>query len=255
MYIMSTIHVATRWLLITKAFIDHGDTSTTATLALLQPPLWLAVLGAVVFSVNTLIADCVLIWRCWVIWSRNWIIILLPAMCTVAGGALGFRSIAEQAAYVLNPKLDRAAFVDFATPYFALSLVTTSLATILIVFRIMTMSEPATRKSKGYGKLIEIIVESAALYSVALIVFLPFLVQKSNDDAYPQAVLAQMTGIGPTLIVARVSFGLARPEETWQSKGSSLMFGKSARSAPTATSVDLSRMDGSEGTKRDSLDV
>jgi hypothetical protein len=55
------------------------------------------------------------------------------------------------------------------------------------------MSEPTTRKSRGYGRVIEIVVESALLYSVALIVFLPFLVSKSFDDAYPQAVLAQMT--------------------------------------------------------------
>ena len=94
---------------------------------------------------------------------------------------------------MINPKLSRTSFVDFATPYFILSLVTTCLATILILFRIITMSERATRKSRGYGRVIEIVVESALLYSVALIVFLPFLVNKSFDDAYPQAVLGQMT--------------------------------------------------------------
>jgi hypothetical protein len=97
---------------------------------------------------------------------------------------------------VLNPNLDRASFVDFATPYFALSLVTTSLATGLIIVRIFTMTGRAARKSGGYGRVIEIVVESALLYSVALIIFLPFLVQGSDNDGYAQAVVAQMTVSG-----------------------------------------------------------
>ncbi|KAJ6612622.1 hypothetical protein B0H10DRAFT_2222970 [Mycena sp. CBHHK59/15] len=216
MYTLSTVHVACRWVLVKEAFIDHADTPTSTLIYLVQSPLWLTVLAAVTLTVNTLVADCVLIWRCWIVWNQDWKIVLLPLLCTLAGAGLGFRSVAEQAAYVINPNLDRNSFVDFATPYFALSLVTTALATILIITRIVTLTESATRKSRGYGCVIEVVVESALLYSVTLIVFLPFLVRASDNDGYPQAILAQMTGMAPTLIVARVSFGLTRPDETWQ---------------------------------------
>ncbi|KAJ7445651.1 hypothetical protein FB451DRAFT_1292718 [Mycena latifolia] len=264
MYTLATIHAACRWLLVKNAFIDHGDTSTTTLLYLIQPPLWLAVLPAISLTTNTLISDCVLIWRCWTVWNRNWFIVILPICCTLAGAGLGYRSIAEQAAYIINPKLDRNAFVDFATPYFSLSLVTTCLATILITFRIISMTEPAARKARGYGRIIEIVVESAILYSVSLIVFLPFLVKGSFDDGYPQAVVAQMTGIAPTLIVARVSFGLARPDETWQVPTSSLGFIGSMRSElPSthrselpSTNTALSRVDdNNDGTKEGSWAV
>ncbi|KAJ7275984.1 hypothetical protein C8J57DRAFT_1505286 [Mycena rebaudengoi] len=216
MYILSTMHIVCRWILMRNAFIDNGDTSTTISLYLLQPPLWLTVLAAIVFTVNTLMADCVLIWRCWTIWNRNWWVVALPICCTLAGAGLGFKSIQEQAAYVLNPNLDRTKFIDFATPYFALSLVTTCLATLLIIFRIITMTERTTRKSRGYSRIIEIVVESALLYSIAMAIFLPLLVTDSSNDAYAQAVVGQITGLAPTLIVARVTFGLARPDETWQ---------------------------------------
>ncbi|KAJ7604688.1 hypothetical protein DFH06DRAFT_274960 [Mycena polygramma] len=226
MYALSTIHVACRWIVVKNAFIDHAETPSSTSIYLLQSPLWLTVLGATVFSVNTLLADCVLIWRCWVVWNHDWRIVLLPLLCTVAGAGLGFRSIAEQAAYVMNPNLDRDSFIDFATPYFALSLATTALATIFIIVRILTVTAPATRMSRGYGRVIEIVVESALLYSTTLIIFLPFLVRASNDDGYPQGVLAQMTGMAPTFIVARVSLGFARPDETWQTTVSlNLSFG------------------------------
>jgi hypothetical protein len=88
-------------------------------------------------------------------------------------------------------------------------------------------------------------VESAALYSISLIVFLPFLVQKASfDSGYPQAFITQLTvipgsytychcltyitqGICPTLIVARVSFGHARPDETWRGRRASVEFASS----------------------------
>ncbi|KAJ6582110.1 hypothetical protein B0H19DRAFT_1252246 [Mycena capillaripes] len=228
MYILSTVHAATRWILIKNAFIDHADTTTSTVVYLVQPPLWLTVVAAVVFSTNTLISDFVLIWRCWTVWNNNRKVVVLPMICTLVGAGLGYRSIAEQAAYVLNPNLDINSFVDYATPYFILSLVTTCLATVY--------------------NLTQIMVESAILYSVALIIFLPFLLRDSFDDGYPQAVVAQVTGMAPTLIVARVSFGLARPDETWQAPVSSLGFSRSITfkttdsELPTA-SVALSPID------------
>ncbi|KAJ7239677.1 hypothetical protein C8J57DRAFT_1564742 [Mycena rebaudengoi] len=187
MYILSAIHVVCHWVIISNAFITNSASPATTALYMIQPPLGLSVAGATVFTTNTLIADCVLIWRCWVVWNRNWKIIVLPLICTCVGAGLGYKSIEEQAAYIINPNLDRNRYVDYGTPYFFLSLVTTSLATILIVFRIITMTDPAGRKARGYTRAIEIMVESAVLYSISLIVFLPLLVQKASfNSGYPQ---------------------------------------------------------------------
>ncbi|KAJ7256395.1 hypothetical protein C8J57DRAFT_564202 [Mycena rebaudengoi] len=248
MYILATTHSFNRWIIITHAFIDHSDTPTSTALALIQPPLSLELGGAIVFSTNILISDCVLIWRCWTVWNYNWRIVVLPIICTLVGTALGFRSIADQAAYILNPELDIDMFVDFATPYFILSLVTTLLATLLIVVRILTMSEHNTRRERGYGRVIEIVVESALLYSVTLIIFLPFLIRGADEQGIVQSFIAQMTGIAPTLIVARVSFGLARPDETWQAPSSSLRFHRSMvfgipGSEPRTTSIGLGALE------------
>ncbi|KAJ7238713.1 hypothetical protein C8J57DRAFT_1727601 [Mycena rebaudengoi] len=228
MYLLSAIHVVCRCVIISNAFIASSASPATTAVYLIQPPLGLSIAGATVSTTNTLIADCVLIWRCWVVWNRNWKIIVLPLICTCVGAGLGYKSIHEQAAYIINPNLDRNKYVDYGTPYFALSLVTTSLATIFIVFRIITMTDPAARKARGYTRAIEIMVESAALYSISLIVFLPFLVQKASfDSGYPQAFITQLTGICPTLIVARVSFGHARPDETWRGRRASVEFASS----------------------------
>ncbi|KAJ7613503.1 hypothetical protein FB45DRAFT_759174 [Roridomyces roridus] len=233
MYILSTVHVISDWILLKRGFIDNGETpDSTGTYLFEGAPLWLAMTSAVALTVNTMIADFVLIWRCWTMWNHNWVVVTLPILCTLAGTALGFADIHEQAQFIINPDAD-VTYFNFATPYFSLSLVTTCLATILIIYRIFMMSDSETRKARGYTRVIEIIVESAFLYSVTLIVFLPYLVESSIDDGYPQVVLAQMTGIAPTLIVARVTFGLARPDETWQGTMSSIRM----RSMPSGSRV------------------
>ncbi|KAJ7722634.1 hypothetical protein B0H16DRAFT_348678 [Mycena metata] len=219
LYILATIHVSTRWFLVHKAFIDQPTPLATATY-LLRNPLWLTVLPGIALTLSTLIADCVLIWRCWAVWVQNYKIVALPIACTIAGAVLGFLSVAEEARYVINPALNRAKFVDYATPYFSLSLATTLMATISIIARIVIVTRRAGKTLRGYGEIIEITVESAMLYSVTLIVFLPLLVEHSFNDGYPEAVLAQMTGIAPTLIVARASFGLSRPEDSWKGEDS-----------------------------------
>ncbi|KAJ7629086.1 hypothetical protein FB45DRAFT_919959 [Roridomyces roridus] len=216
MYILSTVHVIGDWILLELGggFLGSG-------------PLWITIMSSVAFTLNTLIADLVLIWRCWKIWNNNWVIVTLPILCTLTGAALGFKFTQETLFVLRNPDTN-ATYVDFLTPYISLSLTTTCLATALIIYRIIMMSNPTTRSARGYMRVIEIVVESALLYLVALAVYLRYLVSVDGflTEWYPKAVVAQMTVRFSlfSLIVARVTFGLARPEETWKGNMSSLRF-------------------------------
>jgi hypothetical protein len=76
MYIFSTTHIINRWILTRNAFIVHGDTALSAALYLIRLPLSITVLGPVVFTLNTLVADCVLVrsveeYRCFALHSHS----------------------------------------------------------------------------------------------------------------------------------------------------------------------------------------
>ncbi|KAJ7851491.1 hypothetical protein B0H14DRAFT_3451277 [Mycena olivaceomarginata] len=192
MYIFSTIHIVCRWILMRNAFIDNGDTSMTTSLYLIRPPLWLTVLGAVVFTANTLVADSVLV--------LDHLGSQLVGNCLATLLHFGGRWSWFQNSSILRP------------PYFALSLITTCLATLLIIFRILTMTDHTTRQSRGYSRVIEVVVESALLYSVAMAIFLPLLVRNSSNDAYAQAVVGQVTGIAPS---TRSGYGTTLPANSY----------------------------------------
>ncbi|KAL9709186.1 hypothetical protein Ac2012v2_007541 [Leucoagaricus gongylophorus] len=111
----------------------------------------------------------------------------------------------------------RNKFAKFTAVYFSLSLASTVISTSLTVYRIITVArETGFHSQNSYRKIIEIVVESAALYSLILIIYVPFLVRSDFSDAYPQAILVNVMGIAPTLIFTRVSAGVSRDYSTVQ---------------------------------------
>ncbi|KAF7334529.1 hypothetical protein MVEN_02282700 [Mycena venus] len=241
MYIFAAIQTGVHWAIIRNAFVTHGTSPEDTVNYLSQPSFTMIVLPATLLVANTFLADCVLIFRCYAVWNHDWRVIVLPTMSTIGGTVLGILTVVETGNFVKYGG-DSNAFVDYARPYFSMCLVTTLLATVLIVFRILWLTRDHTSAAfSGYRAVIEMVVESALLYSITLVVYIVLLFgpDTSNNDGYAQAILIQMTGIAPTLIVARVSFGLARPSSSWQ-RTSKTAHSKFASSATVTKQIHFS---------------
>lgn len=123
--------------------------------------------------------------------------------------------------------------------YYALSVATNVLCTVLIIFRILRVTGFSGLNT--YRGVIEILVESAALYSAMYIVYIIIETNAFYDthlnesELFPGAMIGAVTvsnpfapvqnhtksetenqGIAPTLIIARVAAGHARPDHTWR---------------------------------------
>ncbi|KAF5350715.1 hypothetical protein D9756_008569 [Leucocoprinus leucothites] len=212
LYMLAMIHLGIHWWLARLVFVVDADTPKDSLLAFITQPQWCNALSVVTFSLMSLIADIVTVWRCWVIWNRNWKVAIIPLSLVLVGVAFCIMS----AIFQIDPASGLATsqfnkFANFSAVYFCLSLGSTVISTILIIYRIVGVArDTGFHLESTYRKALEIIVESAALYSIALVIFVPLLVRKDFSDAYPQAVLICITGIAPTLISARVSLGVSR---------------------------------------------
>ncbi|KAJ7874963.1 hypothetical protein B0H14DRAFT_77256 [Mycena olivaceomarginata] len=212
MYIVSTGCSATLWLVAKRAFIKHGQIPEDTVAYLNSSPAVNLITAAL--PANIFIADSILIWRCWSVWNRKIKIIILPATCVLVGAVLGAISIAAEIQEGLVTATRGKRGAALAASYFTLALVSQLSATLLIIYRIFSLGVGQTHK---YARVIEMLVESAAPNCIILICFLPFFVRSpSVNNFYPQAILVQTAGIGPTLIVARVTFDMARPEDEWK---------------------------------------
>jgi hypothetical protein len=133
--------------------------------------------------------------------------------------------------------------------FYAFSLCTTAVSTIIIVCRILllgrvTLEEKGTKWSLGIRhryqlNAIEIIVESSLIWSVVLICALPFEITTNDLEIESKSLyfgaltntvqvrvcalffspynkgFSRIQGIAPTLIVLRVLLGRARPDDSW----------------------------------------
>ncbi|KAK0459016.1 uncharacterized protein EV420DRAFT_345841 [Desarmillaria tabescens] len=212
LYTLITISFGARWSLTHFAFIDDGQSFWTVYLNLVgttQAFYWETSITA---SISTILTDLYMIWCCWMVWGRRWLVILLP-MFSLAS------AIASKIITVYHDYFDEPAGV-FLILYISSILATTLTCTLLIIYRIITITgvcRGAEGRLKVYHHFVEVLVESSALYSITLILFLAFIIRNHQGQHYLDVAASIAKGISPTLLVGRITAGRrARPDDSWQ---------------------------------------
>ncbi|SJL14004.1 uncharacterized protein ARMOST_17456 [Armillaria ostoyae] len=194
-----------------KSFVEAYQSSSDST-----PIILTLEIDAIL---STVLADATLIWRCWIVWSRSWRVVLIPIGCTtLAIGSRGVvayystfwpvKNMPPQALYLEN-------IVNWAVLYSSLIMATLLWCTILIIYRILTLSGGVAAGMRVYRRVVEILVESAALYSAVIVVLLVFEVRNERSGDYVEEVAIAIRAIAPTILVGRVAAGHARPDDSW----------------------------------------
>ncbi|KAJ7740460.1 hypothetical protein DFH07DRAFT_751670 [Mycena maculata] len=243
LYSCATIHSSISWESLVIAFQNYG-TSPDLLNALIHPSLKLKILSLVASFLGFLLADTVMVWRCWIVWGRSWVVIVFPVLAAIAGTVCAALGLAGQitVASIENSTSDMrlAPLVRFSTPFLSLSLAVTLYTTGLIAWRIIHVQRYAqTHGVKEVGSVfspvLELLIESSALYAASLFVFVVLLAMKNSNQNYLQNIHVQITGIAPTLLIFRISIGHTRKDEEWSSPNSELKF---------TSTVEASTMDG-----------
>ncbi|KAK0226384.1 hypothetical protein IW262DRAFT_1457614 [Armillaria fumosa] len=214
MYFFTTLNLAIRWswmrFPLVFSRIDAQNSTAYYTFGNVDDLTLWAISGAAT-GANILIADSILVF----VWGRRWPIVVLPILLTVGDTASDVLFIYHNATdkYSLDGAIWGPA-VKWGVIFYSMSLATTVYCTALIIFRILA-------HRKQYWSVIEMVVESAMMYALALVVFIGFLATDDVGGFYPKALLDTIAGIAPTLIVVRVVSGQARSDGSWQTKETS----------------------------------
>jgi hypothetical protein len=177
---------------------------------------WFETLGTATDVVANIMADALLVYRCYVVWSGSfWILVPL--------GLLYLTSITFSLLTTLQSALLNDTFLanstNFYIPWISLTSGLNFIVTGLIVFRILSISHQsrgkiATEAHQVYTSAAAILIESALPFSILGIVF---AVESAKNEP-PQEALAFIWGIffaiSPQLIILRVAMGRAWSEDT-----------------------------------------
>ncbi|PBK81516.1 hypothetical protein ARMGADRAFT_1068540 [Armillaria gallica] len=211
LYILITASFAVGWSSMHSAFIGNGRSFRTVYSKLNGIRAFYLETG-IAASASTSLTDLYMIWCCWVVWGRRWLIILLPIFFLLS-------AIISKIMAVYHEYVDGSADI-FPVLYTSFILATTLWCTLLIIHRIFTVTRirrGAQGRLGAFQRFVEALVESSALYSLSLTLFLAFAIRDDLKMHYFDIVAGIVKGIAPTLLVGRITAGQrAHPDDSWQ---------------------------------------
>jgi len=205
LFLLCTAHCA---LLLATTEIASVNSAT----ALYRDEVYISLTQAAnaIYVTSNVIADAIFIFRCYAIWNFRWGIVLLPTTMTIIGASSGYFNVA------LIPTATGEAVFLFGVSI-SLSILTTFILMGLSAGRIWWLAGGA-RKLIGpkavnkYTTISSMILESGALYCVGGIAFVIIAGYEANgliqfNTTTSGAILGQLVGIAPTILVVRVGLG------------------------------------------------
>ncbi|KAK0238209.1 hypothetical protein EDD85DRAFT_573509 [Armillaria nabsnona] len=212
LHALITINFAATWSYKYSAFINDGKSFWTVNLKLASMAQAVSLEAGVASSMSTILTDLYMIWCCWMVWGRRTLVVLLPIISLISATALKIIQVYHD--YLGTPK------ILLQTLYTSLTLATTLSCTLLIIYRILAVTgvrRGVEGRLRVYHHFIGVLVESSALYSISLVLYLSFIIHKDFGGYYLDVIAAIMKGIAPTLFVGRITAGhRARPDDSWQ---------------------------------------
>ncbi|KAK0231575.1 hypothetical protein IW262DRAFT_1454598 [Armillaria fumosa] len=242
-HVLITFNFAANISYIRSAFIENGQNFWTVYLKLQvdgagRASFWE---GAISASLSTLLTDLYMIWCCWMIWGQRWYIGVFLMLSLVS--AIVSRIMQT---YYMTVHAQALARIDlFTRLWLSLNLATTLSCTLLIIYRITVVV--GFRRGKGgrlkvYRRFIGVLVESSALYSIALILDLALWIHQDDSFYYFDAISAIAKGVAPTLLVGRAAAGHTQPNDISDESTMSALHFRMASSEPVIASLQGSTM-------------
>ncbi|KAG6812293.1 hypothetical protein H0H92_003602 [Tricholoma furcatifolium] len=218
MYLLATAQIVIDTTSIFQAFISLDRAARKARLADISIPVN-ATKRAIFFGMMIL-GDAIAIYRCYIIWLKNWWLIAIPSACSLISAILAYMTIwatqhPEAGNFILSTPW------TYGTAIFVLSLVANAIATSLVAYRIWSNEREFNKTlgasdsgitrlaSAGRSRLLpiaRIVFESGLLNTAYLIVYITVLqVQKGQGSLPIVADMASpLVGLIFSLVIVRI---------------------------------------------------
>lgn len=202
MFCFSTAHVSLGFYRLIEGFIVLPNIPGGPSAFFSDVSIPANVVKVGIHTVNSVVGDSVVVWRCFLIWSRNWKMCIVPILLVIASAICGF----AQTVYFARGTGLHSAFSPelkiWNGALFSLSLATNVTVTALITVRAWYMLQLSGSVAHfRYWRILVIIIESGMIYSVALICEITLYFLSLNAFYIVYDPIGQLTGITPTLIL------------------------------------------------------
>ncbi|KAJ3872175.1 hypothetical protein F5051DRAFT_481535 [Lentinula edodes] len=217
MYTLSTVHISLVLTRIIEAFIVHvgDDGGAISYLANIGLPLNRS--KDMIYVTTIVMADTILLWRCLMVWNKNYWVIALPGLLVLTTAITGYGAIAHY--FLPDPYIPET--VSWAIGMLITSMATNIIVTILTAGRIWQLTRRSSlgKSNIRYNYVILMIIESGLVMAISkTLEFILFELAPDNGLDGLNALyivmdcMPQIMGICPTAIILAVNRGFSSDE-------------------------------------------
>ncbi|KJA18842.1 hypothetical protein HYPSUDRAFT_44840 [Hypholoma sublateritium FD-334 SS-4] len=241
LYLDSVVVGLLQWVNINLLIGKRGESRKEDLLVELTSFTTSLILEEMTQYIPSIVADGLLIWRCYKVWNSSFKIISLSLFLFsveialyVAGTVISASPSPHATDALVNTINSAAMFTTLAA---------TLWTTALIAYRIYSSSKHSLKGAKPhFYNILEIILQSSFAYSLALIADAVLVAIPQNQSNvwpiyiatnYAGVILSAITGIAPTLMVARVTLASNSTTDPTIIGVSGIQFGEQAPNIKT----------------------
>ncbi|KAG2138384.1 hypothetical protein DEU56DRAFT_755936 [Suillus clintonianus] len=203
---IATAHLIVDFVRVLEAFVFKMDMiSANSYYSNLASPLEYA--KTALYVTQTVLADCVLVWRCYVLHNKS-LFVAIPGLIVLSTNAVTGYCIIWSLSQANNSSTVFTTGHPFITTFFTLTMVISVTCTTLIAWRIYRFRRFMSNRLGyvAYLPILIVIVESGALYATGVLsILLTYLIGSNGQYAVLDAV-SPIMGIVFCLIILQVHF-------------------------------------------------
>ncbi|KIM79209.1 hypothetical protein PILCRDRAFT_10620 [Piloderma croceum F 1598] len=225
MFISITAHVAINLYRMLRGYVWLADSVGPAAYWE-NLSRWDTIAHGALNTFTTLVGDCLIIYRCYIVWDSNLPIVILPIVMVTMGLAANF-VVLHQFAQLSLGSIFSPSLVHWMDTIYALAFAQNAMTTGLIVYRIWRQDRQSKVLLSSSFRLIvivRIIVESASIYLLNILIVIIFYAFNSNGQYIAEEAIVPVCGIVFTLITVRLSLHTSTSHPTTQSPSTQLKF-------------------------------
>ncbi|TFY61749.1 hypothetical protein EVG20_g6941 [Dentipellis fragilis] len=191
-----------------------------------------------ILTVMILVADCLMHYRCYIIWKRRIWIVLLPLTLSLGGCICGFLTIGLARRHALLTLQTQSALL---TSFFALTFSANVISTVLLTYKLWKHDRAAKKvlhtAESAFAPVIRIVVESGAMTAAYHLVYVITLETRSEALETTAEMASPVFALISTLLIIRVQHNSDRRETRRSTTRPGMI---EFRVAGTATGSDIS---------------
>ncbi|KAJ6450100.1 hypothetical protein C8R45DRAFT_121674 [Mycena sanguinolenta] len=214
MFVLATLHVAINGFRTIRGFVDFGTAPGGPAAFLGDLSTWHHIFKDVLYTIQCLLGDGMAVYRCWILWNREYKFVLLPFCMFLTNAVSGcmiivlFTDVGSNAS-IFDPRL-----TIWITVFYSMAVAQNLITTGLMSLRLWQRERESSRFRLGGGvfvPVLRILVGSAALYLFVEIPLLSLYAMEHNSQYILLEAMTPTIGITFGMVTIRT---ILRPQDS-----------------------------------------